>query len=236
MNISIFNKEYAVRRYTQDGGYEESTVSVHLHPQENGSGTPWAESQGIVRHISGHGMVPLREADMENGTRADRIFYMGRWYECTSSVLYDRTVLSHYNYQFIVVPEDAVETITIFNSALDEDKGYDVYVRTVIKGVSWIFSDGTTADNPGLKSASRFTVRVPEDADFSGKQYVDPASFNGADGTFTFMPGDIIVRGEEDEQDVPAGLLRKHRKIMKVMTVNDFRNAPNGRHWKLEGE
>lgn len=236
MNITIFNREYVMRRFAPDGSYEDSTISVHLHASENGGGSPWAESQGIVRQVQGHGMVPLREADLEAGTKADRVFYRGRWYECTSSTLYDHTSLAHYNYSFIVVPEDAIETITIFNLVFDPENGLDIYVPTVIRGVSWLGPELTTQENLGVKSATRFTIRIPEEADFSGKEYVAPVDFTGEDGTFTFMPGDIIVHAQEETVTKPAELQKKYRTIVKVMNVYDFRTAPNHRHWKLEGE
>ncbi len=236
MNITIFNRDYTMRRFAPDGTYEDTTINVHLHAMENGGGTPWAESKGIVRQVQGHGMVPLREADLVAGTRADRVFYRGRWYECTSCTLYDHTSLAHYNYSFIVLPEDAIDTITLFNGVIDPDKGYDVYIPTIIKGVSWLGPTVTMQDNLGVKAASRFVIRVPEEADFSGKGYVKPIEYTGADGTFTFKPGDIIVHGIEEELTIPAKLQEKYGEIVKVMNVSDFRTAPNARHWKLEGE
>lgn len=236
MNITIFNREYTMRRFAQDGTYEDSVISVHLHASENGGGSPWAETQGIVRNLQGHGMVPLREADLEAGTKADRVLYRGRWYECTSSVLYDHTSLAHYNYQFIVTPEDAIDTITIFNPVLDELEGYDVYVPTVIRGVSWISSMTGSTDNNGMNPASRYTIRIPEEADFSGKTYVEPASFTGEAGTFTIRTGCIIVRGTETEPALPSALQQKYGEIVTVTNVSDFRRAPNARHWKVEGE
>lgn len=236
MNITIFNSDYTMRRYAPDGSFQESSVSIHLHPSENGSGSPWSETQGIVRNISGHGMVPLREADLEAGTKADRILYKGRWYECTSSVFYDRTMLAHYNYQFIVVPEDAITTITIFNPVFDPETGFDVYKPTVIRGASWLAPRTSTQDNIGIKAQDKYTIRVPEDADFSGSSYVDPAQFVGEQGTFTFRVGDIIVKGEESGPSTIAALQKKYGFVVKVMAVNDFRTSPNARHWRLDGE
>ncbi len=237
MNIAIFNRKYTLRRYGADGTYEDSVISVHLHASENGGGSPWPETKGIVRQISGHGMVPLREADLAGGTRADRVLYSdGRWYECTSCVLYDHTSLAHYNYSFIVVPEDVVDTITIFNAVLDPDKGYDLFIPTVIKGVSWLEQMLSTQDNIGVKEGSKYTIQVPEEADFSGRTYVEPHLYTGARGTFTFNTGDIIIRGVEWNKSTPAELRKKYGRTVKVMGVFDFRTAPNARHWKLEGE
>ena len=140
MNISIFNRDYLVRRYDEDGlTYTESTESLHIHESEQDSGQPWNETMGIVRRLEGHGMVELHVADMETGTKGDRLYYHGRWYECTAAVLYEHTLLGHWNYRFIVVPEDAVTTITLFNAAVDHETGYDLYIPTIIRGVSWLY-------------------------------------------------------------------------------------------------
>lgn len=235
MNIQIFNRDYVMRRYAPDGSFVESTIHIHLYPEENGTSVPWAETEGIVRHISGHGMVPLREADIAGGTKADRVLYKGRWYECTSSALFDHTVLAHYNYQFIVLPEEAVETITLFNSVYDEESGYDRLVPTVIRGVAWVSDTSASAETTGLRASSQYTVQIPEDADFSGKTYVEPVAFNGEGGTFTLTPGDIIVKGEETELIIKSELLKKYRGIITVLHVYDFRKAPNHRHWKVVG-
>ena len=235
MNISIFNRDYLMRRYSADDSFVDSMINIHLHEEERGSGR-WAETQGIVRNIAGHGMVELKEASLENGTRADRVFYRGRWYECVSSVFYDHTALSHYNYKFIALPEDAMETITLFNAVLDEESGLDVYVPTVITGVAWTSVISAEKDTNGLKPAHKYTIRIPDNADFSGKTYVEPEAYEGSEGTFTFMPGCYIVKGREEENGSLPQLRKKHWDIVTVLTVSDFRKAPNDRHWKIEGE
>lgn len=236
MNITIFNKEYLMRRYEADGvTYTEKSISIHLHEDEHGSGQ-WSESQGTVRTLGGHGTEELREADLVAGTKGDRVLFRGRWYECVSSVLYDHTILSHYNYKFVVTPEDAIDSVTIFNPVYNEETGMDTYVATVIKGVSWVSSLSAGTDTAGLKSNKSCVIRIPEDADFSGKVYVEPALFNGQEGTFTFMPGDTVIHGEETELTTLAELHEKYRDVITILTVNDFRKAPNARHWKLEGQ
>lgn len=236
MNITIFNRDYTLRRFAPDGSYEDMTVNIHMHEQESGGGTPWSEQKGIVKQAQGHGMVPIREASLADGTRADRVLYRGRWYECTSCTLYDHTALSHYNYSFIALPEDAIETITVFNHAFDESLGYDVLIPTVIRGASWTEQVLTTQETLGVKGASKFTINIPEEADFSGKIYVDPMDYAGVRGTFTFRPGDIAVRGAEDSPCTVAALMKKYGTVAKVAGVFDFRTAPNARHWRLEGE
>ena len=45
------------------------------------------------------------------------------------------------------------ETITVFNTRLDDDKGYDLYVPTIIRGVSWFCEIASNVDSSGLKAA-----------------------------------------------------------------------------------
>ena len=73
--------------------------------------------------------------------------------------------------------ELCTETITIFNARLDDEDGYDVYIPTVIRGASWHCEIASTVDASGLKAANKFTVRIPTDADFSGKAYADPIAY-----------------------------------------------------------
>ena len=237
MNISIFNRDYPVRRYGGDGNtYSEFTANLHLHEVEQDAGAPWNETKGIVRRLDGHGMTELHVADMEAGTKGDRVLYNGRWYECTASVLYSHTILGHWNYHFIVVPEDAVDVITLLNAAYDQESGLDTFIATVIRGVSWIYDEQTTADNVGLKASGTCTIRIPEDADFEGKVYVAPKAYTGASGTFTLKPGDIIVRAEETEITSPGALKDKYDETVTVIGITDNREAPNARHWKVTAQ
>ena len=130
------------------------------------------------------------------------------------------------------------ETITVFNARLDDDTGYDVYIPTVIRGVSWFCQIASTVDASGLKAASSFTIRIPEDADFSGKEYVRPADYQGSDcdAAFTLKQGDIVIQGEEAERLTPAALQAKYGEIVTVLGVTDNRRAPNARHWKVVGK
>lgn len=41
------------------------------------------------------------------------LWYCGDWYECVSSMLYDHTILNHYNYQFVLTPHDASGSIDL---------------------------------------------------------------------------------------------------------------------------
>ncbi|MBR0411061.1 MAG: hypothetical protein IJI25_08685 [Eubacterium sp.] len=129
------------------------------------------------------------------------------------------------------------DTITVFNARIDDDKGYDTYEPTIIRGVSWFCEIASNVDSSGLKAANKFTIRIPEDADFSGKAYVTPAAYAGGDPktAFTLQQGDIIVHGEETGFLRPAQLKEKYGETVTILGVTDNRRSPNAKHWKVVG-
>lgn len=131
------------------------------------------------------------------------------------------------------------EVITVFNAKLDAETGMDAYYPTVITGVSWYCETASTVDASGLKAADKFTVRIPEDADFSGKRYVPPAAYATGDpaAVFTLKTGDILVKGAVDQAGLrPADLQRMCGEIVTILGVTDNRRAPRARHWRVVGK
>lgn len=132
------------------------------------------------------------------------------------------------------------DTITVFNAKYDRAAGADVYIPTVISGVSWYLHTVTNVDNSGLRAANQFTVRVPVDANFSGKEYVSPSEFASAEdpsGLFTLKAGDLIVHGAVAEEGLrPADLQKRFDEVVTILAVTDNRRAPRGRHWKVVGK
>lgn len=130
------------------------------------------------------------------------------------------------------------ETITVFNKRQDAETGYDVYIPTVISGVSWFCEIASSVDSSGLKAANKFTIRIPVDADFGGKAYVVPAEYSGADPdeAFTLANGDIIVKAAiTDPERKPADLQEEFGEVVTILGVTDNRRAPNAMHWKVVG-
>lgn len=130
------------------------------------------------------------------------------------------------------------ETITVFNAALNPETGYDVYLPTVIRGVSWYCDIASTVTDTGLKAANRFTIRIPADADFSGKSYAAPAAFTSAadkQRLFTLAQGTLIIHGEEPGSLTQAQLQAKYGEVVTVLGVTDNRRAPRAKHWKVVG-
>lgn len=130
------------------------------------------------------------------------------------------------------------ETITVFNKRLATDTGYDVYIPTVISGVSWFCEIASTADASGLKAANKFTIRIPTDADFSGKKYVTPAEYaeSNEETFFTLGNGDIIVKAAITDSGLkPSDLQAQCGEVVTVLGVTDNRRTNNAPHWKVVG-
>lgn len=132
------------------------------------------------------------------------------------------------------------ETITLYNARLDQEQDCTVYEKTVIHGVSWYGSVQTAIGDSGLKSANVFTVRIPADADFGGKEYCDAGSYTEAGDVsrlFTLKPGDLIVKGVvPDSAGTPAQIHKKYPEVsFTIKGVTDNNRAPNAKHWKVVG-
>lgn len=128
------------------------------------------------------------------------------------------------------------ETITVFNARYDADTGYDVYVPTVITGTSWYCEIASNVDSSGLKAANKFTVRIPADADFSGKEYADPITYRetGSDSLFTLANGDIVVKGSVNEEGLLPKQMQERYESFTILGVSDDRRA-RAPHWKVVG-
>ena len=116
MNITLFNRKYWIRRFgeqTNIKGYLVSThsdfiVSMHVHPVGNNTMQALPEGERMIKRVEGHNCdIELKASNQDLGNRGDLLYYNGAWYECVSAVLWDHTILNHWNYQFTIVPLDA---------------------------------------------------------------------------------------------------------------------------------
>ena len=129
------------------------------------------------------------------------------------------------------------ETITVINAKFNQQADKDEYHATVITGVSWFCNIETTV-NSGLKAADKFVVRIPDDADFSGKSFVQPNEYAAAqnvESVFTLKNGDIIVRGAVSGSGLKLATLLSGNEAFTILGVTDSRHRPHGRHWKEIG-
>lgn len=130
------------------------------------------------------------------------------------------------------------EIVTLYNARMDSD-GMTAYDRTVISGVSWFGPKKSGVQTDGLKAANQYTLRIPEDADFGGKSYVDAKAYAAADDTsaiFTFGHGDLIVKGiAVEENPRPAGLHAAYADVITITAATDNRRG-HAPHFKVVGE
>ena len=129
------------------------------------------------------------------------------------------------------------ETITVFNAKLNTTTDNDDYNGTVITGVSW-FCEIVSTVNEGLKAANKFTIRIPENADFGGKAFASPLDYAAAEdvsGLFTLRNGDIVVRGAVTATGLRPATLHKDYEAFTILGVTDNRRAPHAPHWKVVG-
>ena len=133
--------------------------------------------------------------------------------------------------------KEANKVITVFNARMDAAGGFDEYYPTIIRNVSVFLQVASEVTLSGLNAANKVTVRIPIDADFSGKEYVKPVHFAAADpaAAFTLKQGDVIIEGEETEHLNPVQLKAKYGEVITILGVTDNRSRPREPHWKVVG-
>lgn len=155
------------------------------------------------------------------------------------------------------------ETITVLNQQHSVDTTFTHYRKTVIHGVSWYGDLKANVDSSGLKTANMYIVRIPADADFGGKTFLEPGSgiwesyyvFDSdnslfddeavfavdADQYFTLAVGDLIVRGEvtEDDEELTRKVIHdryeRFTEVLTILSVTNNRRTQNAPHWKVVG-
>ena len=128
--------------------------------------------------------------------------------------------------------------ITVFNR-LKKD-GIETLCPTVIKSASWHDARSSNGGKYG-DSADSFSVRIPTDADTSGKVYIDPVSWR-LEGEptkhWTIQKDDIVIRGEvTDTIQNQAELSRRYVDMFRVTSWADnrVRGSRNMKHWRIGG-
>lgn len=129
------------------------------------------------------------------------------------------------------------QTMTVFNSRIDPATGDTDLYPSVISGISWFDEAAATVDpSTGLKAASKITVRIPENADFNGKQFIPPKSYPDADpdSFFTLDAGTLMILDVQETQKglSLSALEKKYGRVVTVLAVTDNHRAPRAKHWK----
>ena len=111
--IGLFKKPYTVRHYganTVENGYTHSpytdtVMKLDVQPLSSDELLALPDGDRTVKRVKSFGGGKLRSADEFEGIPGDRLFYLGRWWECTSSVMWDHTILAHYRSDFVILPQ-----------------------------------------------------------------------------------------------------------------------------------
>lgn len=110
---TLWKKTYTLRRYAAQeifvGGYPSATytemqVSLDVQPDMNASSID-KDGTRRVQRLTSYGNEPILTDNVEQGTRADRLFFDGSWFECDSSMMYEHTPISHYTATWVRIPE-----------------------------------------------------------------------------------------------------------------------------------
>lgn len=117
----MFNKNYWIRRFDEQrevkgyltSGSRDFAASLHIHPLGTDSIQALPEGLRHLKRLEGHGEIELFTANEEANRKGDLLYYHGDWYECINCQLWHTTLLSHYNYQFVIVPVDSGGTIDL---------------------------------------------------------------------------------------------------------------------------
>lgn len=130
MNISLFNTLHWIRRFDEQrevkgyltASFDDYVVSINVHPVGSDTLQALPEGERTIKRLEGHGDYPLIVADSSANTKGDLLLYEGRWYECVSSQRWNHTILSHFNYQFVLVPLDGSRIDDVNDTPVDTEE------------------------------------------------------------------------------------------------------------------
>lgn len=138
--------------------------------------------------------------------------------------------------------------ITLFNKFYDSENRQEIFLPTVIKGVSLYMKSGSTGDYKFREGSATYRIRIPIDADMADSSYTDLVSYRRMDlqearKHWTLQADSAVVPDvidESDTQDGKVNLTELTKKYGTVITVTDFSdNTTRGirrmQHWRIGG-
>lgn len=118
----------------------------------------------------------------------------------------------------------------------------EALLKSCIRNVAWHSVSGATSGSAS-DNADSFKMRIPIDADFGGKTYVDRHTYGNltleeAVNHWTLDSGDIVVKGIVYEEEITQTLLME--KYNEVYRIGEFAdNTDMGsdaiKHWRVGG-
>lgn len=137
--------------------------------------------------------------------------------------------------------------ITLFNKVFDKENRQDVFIPTVIKGVSLYMSKGSTGDSKYRESTASYKIRIPIDADMGESSFVDLVEYrkmqkDEAKKHWTLQPDSVIIPEALDVTVLgdSISLTELTKEYGTFITVTDYsdnttRGIQSMKHWRIGG-
>lgn len=114
--MPFFGKTYSLRRFEENtivngyptAGYEDIRVFLDVQTISDDEVKEDTGSRDAMM-LKTFGDFPIRCTKQEDGLQPDRLFYDGRWYECSASRLSQNTFIKHWTSTFVLLPEEPVQ-------------------------------------------------------------------------------------------------------------------------------
>lgn len=137
--------------------------------------------------------------------------------------------------------------ITLFNKFFDKENRQDVFLPTVIRGVSLYMKSGSSGDLKYRESTATYKIRIPIDADMGESSFVDPVAYkqlqkDEAVKHWTLQPDSVIIPEIVDVAELgeSVSLTDLTKKYGTFITVTDYsdnttRGIQSMKHWRIGG-
>lgn len=106
----MFESGYILRRFSApspDGCcvYQDHIVRLNVQSLNSKELQVLPEGERSLRRIKSFSKVEIHTVSQRTGTPADQLYCDGEWYECEQASKWSHTPLSHYECQWVVLPE-----------------------------------------------------------------------------------------------------------------------------------
>lgn len=137
--------------------------------------------------------------------------------------------------------------ITILNKWYDRSKRQEVFLPTVIRGVSFCMKSSSGGDSRYPEKKAVYKIRIPMNADMGESSYVNAVEYKKLNEEealkhWTLQMESVIVPGILDMEDTAdcIDLVELEKKYGFYITVREFsdntiRGTERMKHWQIGG-